>query len=472
MDKQKILDKLRSGQAIFTEQLPHSSQREVIGIEHELGVAEDDHLEKDFISIKSPNFDNWFSNGGRIYIDCGHVETCTPETSNPLEAVLYSRAMWRAAESLALSERLYANNRGKTSSVEIPLGTSFGCHENIATSAKPEEWKKIVPFLVARVLINGSGFYNQEGCFDISQRASFIETVWNSGTCSKRAIVGSRINEQDIDDIIARKKRMHLILGDSNMCEVQAFISIGMTSLVVRMLEEEKLPHIEYDETIYNDLHVLSSSASAWITQEKIGGIRYWRMSSIKNRTALSILWEYLTAAKKFYGGEDEITDLLLILMEDTLDKLDSDPLGLFGRLDWVTKLVLFRAHTEKNEGVIDKKAIYHLDLAYHLLGKQGMHAVLQKTNAVEKLFSPSCIERAMSVPPRFTRAFFRGKIVSLCMKKTEPHVHLKGCGWKYCLIGVGIGEGVIIQESYQIPDAARSYVGDYLKLVRSLRNK
>ena len=83
----------------------------------------------------------------------------------------------------------------------------------------------------------GSGGHISDPRFGllVSQRAQHISQEVSGGTTSSRAIINTR------DEALAdpqRYRRLHLILGDSNMSEVATYLKVGTTALVIDMIED------------------------------------------------------------------------------------------------------------------------------------------------------------------------------------------------------------------------------------------
>src|SRR5262245_18165115 len=100
-------------------------------------------------------------NGGRVYIDMGHLEYCTPECASALDVVRYDRAgdllLLEAAHALKL-QNLVSFIRNN---VDYYTGATFGCHENYTLDrTRPvakKNWLSLLTFLTLRVLFTGAG---------------------------------------------------------------------------------------------------------------------------------------------------------------------------------------------------------------------------------------------------------------------------------------------------------------------------
>ena len=120
-------------------------------------------------------------------------------------------------------------------------GNSYGCHENYLIS-RVGDFAKItdvlVPFLVSRQLICGSGKVlthrarRRVQC-QPARRAHLGKSV-SSATTRSRPIINTR-DEPHADP--ERYRRLHVIVGDSNMSETTTLLKVGSAELVLRLIE-------------------------------------------------------------------------------------------------------------------------------------------------------------------------------------------------------------------------------------------
>ena len=186
------------------------------------------------------------TNGARYYVDHAHPEYSTPECADPLEATLFDKAGERIlARSMEAARRLlpagqeivvYKNNSdGK--------GNSYGCHENYLvdrTVPFAVLVRNLIPWFVTRQVFTGAGKVGSENGADavdyqISQRADFFEEEVGLETTLKRPIVNTR-DEPHADP--QKYRRLHVIVGDANLCEVATFLKVGTTAIVLAMIED------------------------------------------------------------------------------------------------------------------------------------------------------------------------------------------------------------------------------------------
>ena len=226
---------------------PHEDQRgfRVAGLqqdkEEEQFIQQDAHRPFSFYQMKS---DLVLPNGARFYNDHTHPEYSTPECRTLRDVVAHDRAGERIVQRAAdrrnqvlgtSGVQLYKNNTDFH-------GHSYGCHDNYLVSRSidfSELHKGLLPFLVSRQLVAGAGKMGTEaqeqGCasgrFQLSQRADFMETELGVDTMHNRPILNTR-DEPHADP--QKYRRLHLIVGDANMCEYATALKVGTTQLSAR----------------------------------------------------------------------------------------------------------------------------------------------------------------------------------------------------------------------------------------------
>jgi proteasome accessory factor A len=357
-------------------------------------------------------------NGARFYVDHAHPEYSTPECSSPRDVVVHDKAGERILErSLALlgellppGERvaIYKNNTdGK--------GNSYGCHENyLVDRATPftQIVRDLTPFLVSRQVFTGAGKIGVEAGhveaktavpFQLSQRTDFFEAEVGLETTLKRPIINTR-DEPHADP--EKYRRLHVIIGDANMCEVATFLKVGTGALVLKMIEDEFLPDLSLENPV-QALHQVSWDPSLSQTVRRGDG---------KRITAIDLQWEYLEHAKKYVKQEDPTPDNLELLdrWESTLSQLEEDPMELAGQLDWVAKYRLLDAYRERDGLDWGNPKLSLIDLQYHDVRQaRGLYYRLVAGGQVERLVGDDEVEGAIRRPPEDTRAYFRGECIT-----------------------------------------------------------
>ncbi|HON75570.1 MAG TPA: proteasome accessory factor PafA2 family protein, partial [Dermatophilaceae bacterium] len=171
----------------------------------------------------------FLGNGARLYLDVGsHPEYATAECSTLREALVQDRAGERIIEGLVEDAQARVTDEEIDGTVYAfknntdSAGNSYGCHENYLTSRRDDFGhyaEVLIPFLVSRQIYAGAGKVLQTArgaMFSISQRAEHIWEGVSSATTRSRPIINTR-DEPHAD--AERYRRLHVIVGDSNMSE-------------------------------------------------------------------------------------------------------------------------------------------------------------------------------------------------------------------------------------------------------------
>lgn len=380
-------------------------------------------------------------NGARLYTDHAHPEYSTAECLSARDVSACDKA-----GELILLEALKAMKEDlPTSEVSIfknnvdYQGHSYGCHENyLVDAAAHEEYfsrnpekavTSLIPFLVTRQIIAGAGKIggeageNRDAKYRISQRADFLERIFGVETMYARPIINTR-EEHHADN--TRFRRLHLILGDANMCEFAAFLKIGTTQIVLQMMEDDCLSEAVALADPPAALKRISADFTAPV--ECADGRRVTAVEI--QRAFLDMAADYLE--KGSGPGVPEAEFILdqwsyaldgLAALEISEDfELEDDPFGLARRLDWVLKLWFITRYRKGKNRIWDPRRLRVLDLQYHnIVPEVGIFARLQRQGLTERLLSDTHIARFVNEPPTDTRAHFRGK----CIEKFPLEVNL-----------------------------------------------
>ena len=269
----------------------------------------------------------------------------------------------------------------------------------------------LLPFVVTRQIFAGAGKVGveqdaraQAATYQLTQRADFFEVIASVDTMHRRPLINTR-DEPHADP--AHYRRLHLIIGDANMCEYATALKVGTASLVLDLLETGALPAFALADPI-GALKAISRDESRRWPVALAGG---------EVRSALEIQTVIMAAATRLFQGRDEETDWVLAAWRDVLDALARDPQELIGRLDWVTKKWLLDAFAEAEglnwERPEDRAWLQSQDLEYHNIDPaEGLYPVLEAAGQVERVVSAEAVAWALVNPPGDTRAYFRGKIL------------------------------------------------------------
>jgi proteasome accessory factor A len=338
-----------------------------------------------------------------------------------LEGLLVDADRRLREEGIAGDIYLFKNNTDSA-------GNSYGCHENYLVGRHGEFGRLadiLIPFLVTRQVICGAGKVLQTprgAVYCVSQRAEHIWEGVSSATTRSRPIINTR-DEPHAD--AERFRRLHVIVGDSNMSETTTLLKVGATDLVLRMIEAG---------TVMRDLSLENPIRAIRDVSHDMTGQRRVRLANGREACALDIQREYLSKARDFTDrrGADASTKQVLDLWERTLDAVDSGNLDLVAReIDWVTKFQLIERYRAKHDLPLSSARVAQLDLAYHDVHRgRGLYYLLQRRGAVVRAARDIDIFEAKSVPPQTTRARLRGEFIRRAQERrrdfTVDWVHLK----------------------------------------------
>ncbi len=375
-------------------------------------------------------------NGARLYLDVGsHPEYATPECDSIIDLVTHDKAGERILEGLLVDAERRLREEGIAGDVYLfknntdSAGNSYGCHENYLV-ARHGEFSRLadvlIPFLVSRQIICGAGKVLQTprgAVYCVSQRAEHIWEGVSSATTRSRPIINTR-DEPHAD--AERYRRLHVIVGDSNMSETTTMLKVGSTDLVLRMIEAGVVMR---DLTLENPIRAIREIS------HDITGRRKVRLANGREASALEIQEEYLSKARDFAarrGLDEGVVKQVLDLWERALSAIDSGDLTPVEReIDWIIKYKLIEAYRGKNNLALSAPRVAQLDLAYHDINRhRGLYYLLEKKGAVERVAKDLAIFEAKSLPPQTTRAKLRGEFIRKAQERrrdfTVDWVHLK----------------------------------------------
>jgi proteasome accessory factor A len=422
-------------------------QRRIYGVETEFGVTCTFHgqrrLSPDEVArylfrrvVSWGRSSNVFlRNGSRLYLDVGsHPEYATAECDSLTQLVAHDKAGERILEDLLLDAERRLADEGIGGDIFLfknntdSAGNSYGCHENYLVG-RSGEFSRIadvlLPFLVTRQLIAGAGKVLQTprgAVFCLSQRAEHIWEGVSSATTRSRPIINTR-DEPHAD--AERYRRLHVIVGDSNMSEVTTLLKVGTTHLVLEMIEQG----VQFrDFTLDNPIRAIREIS------HDLTGRRPVRLAGGREASALDIQREYHARAVEHVArrGSDPVTDRVVELWGRTLDAVERQDLSLIDReIDWAIKHRLVQRYRTKHDLGLSSPRVAQLDLAYHDIRRgRGIFDLLQRKDLVDRVTDDGEIEAAKDTPPQTTRAKLRGDFIAAAQAAgrdfTVDWVHLK----------------------------------------------
>ncbi len=423
-------------------------ERRIFGIENEYGVTctfdgqrrltPDEVARYLFRKVVSwgRSSNVFLGNGSRLYLDVGsHPEYATPECDDVRDAVVHDKAGERIIEGLVEDAQQRLAEEGIPGEIYVfknntdSAGNSYGCHENYCVG-RAGEFQRIsdvlIPFLVSRQIICGAGkvVTSSAGAkFCVSQRADHIWEGVSSATTRSRPIINTR-DEPHAD--AEKYRRLHVIVGDSNMSETTTLLKLGSADLVLRMIEAGVVMR---DMALENPIRAIREIS------HDITGQKTVRLANGRELSALQIQREYYERSVAFVDREGmtaPVQKQVLELWGRTLDSVESGDLAAVEtEIDWIMKYRLISRYIEKNGLSLSDPRVLQLDLAYHDINRRrGLFYLLQRRGLAARVCTDIETFHAKVRPPQTTRAKLRGDFIRAAQAHrrdfTVDWVHLK----------------------------------------------
>ncbi|MDP3779349.1 MAG: proteasome accessory factor PafA2 family protein [bacterium] len=371
----------------------------------------------------------WRANGSLTYIDTGHPEHAAPESRSIRDAMIYSQAGDRIIADIfgettdygKLEIMLFRNNIAPENDTTL---VTYGCHENYLaygltpyapTAVQGARDTFLSPFLITRQILDGTGYWNDDGTFFLSQRARIFGRNAHESLGHPLA-VGVKYE--------GYAPRIHLIYGDSNMLDVATFLKLGTTSLMLALIEDAASPPI----AIHFPLRELDHIARSGPMERVVCLMNGDMMSAHQIQT---MYWEAarrLVSQSRFESPETKAEmELVLNLWEQALNAIEHNDIDwMLGRIDWATKRWLVDRELIKRNGVDSSvRAGIRGDicLMYHLINNPAsLQKRMQKFWRDRRMATDTEIVHAMNNPPQGTRAQYRGAVIRAAIDGRMHH--------------------------------------------------
>uniref|UniRef100_UPI002804FE08 Pup--protein ligase n=1 Tax=uncultured Actinomyces sp. TaxID=249061 RepID=UPI002804FE08 len=366
--------------------------RRIIGVETEYGITcapttdgpppmDADHAARELFDpvVQRSRSSNVFTRGGaRLYLDVGsHPEFATAECDR-LEDVL---AQDRAGELVMADLAEQANARLAATGVpgRIHLlknnrdaeGNGFGCHENYLVRRRGDFWndaRTLIPHLVTRQILVGAGHIAAAGdtrraadglrAYVFSQRADQMWDAVSSATTRARPLINTR-DEPHAD--AERYRRMHVIVGDSNIAQGSTLLKVAAMDLL--------LDYLEHGGEL-GDLALADPMRAIRDTCHDMSGGVLLERSDGRTITPLEVQAEHLGRLRDHVAQGIEVTALheaALDLWERGLQALRLQQPELVDKeLDWAVKHRLLTRYCQRHDTDLTDPRVSRLALAYH----------------------------------------------------------------------------------------------------------
>ncbi len=377
----------------------------------------------------------FLENGSRLYLDVGsHPEYATAECDGLLDVVAQDKAGEAILHELVDYAQQQLESEGHEGDIYLfknntdSTGNSYGCHENYCID-RVDDLSRLeqvfIPFLITRSLFAGAGriVTSPSGArFSITQRAEHIWDSISSATTRSRPIINTR-DEPHADP--ERYRRLHVILGDSNMSEHATYLKVATACIVLAMIEDKS--------TILRDLTLESPIDSLRNMSYDLWSEQTLALANGRRMTPLEIQFDLLERAELF-AAERELPEdqrMALPVWRETLETYQRSPLELADRVDWIAKLQLIERASARDGLTLDSPKLALLDLLYHDTDpRRGLYHQMAAKGIMKRQVTDAKIEQAITTAPETTRARMRGAFIKKAKENrrdfTVDWVHLK----------------------------------------------
>jgi hypothetical protein len=378
-----------------------------------------------------PGNGGFLLNGGRLYLDMGHIEYASPECLHLHDLVTYDVA----GDELLQSSLTALEAEGRVAfiknNVDHQTGATFGCHENYLMKREaqftPPILGTLLAFLATRQIFTGAGRVGQANPlafdfeppqqetpvnFQLSQRADHIVNDIYQWVQFNRAIINAR--DEPLADY-RKYRRLHLLIGDSNMSPFATALKIGTTACVLALLEEGRLPR----NLVLSDAVQSTRDISRDPTLRGVVDLENGRTIG-----ALDVQWQFHELAQRHLRGTTAETDWLLESWSFVLEALEQNPQSLIGGVDWITKKWLLETLIAAEDLQWDDPWLQSVDLEYHNIDPvRGLFFSVTPGKRIAEWNNSVRRSEAMRVPPANTRAAGRARAVAAFQERDLSYV-------------------------------------------------
>jgi proteasome accessory factor A len=378
-----------------------------------------------------PGNGGFLLNGGRLYLDMGHIEYASPECLHLHDLVTYDVA----GDELLQSSLTALEAEGRVAfiknNVDHQTGATFGCHENYLMKREaqftPPILGTLLAFLATRQIFTGAGRVGQANPlafdfeppqqekpvnFQLSQRADHIVNDIYQWVQFNRAIINAR--DEPLADY-RKYRRLHLLIGDSNMSPFATALKIGTTACVLALLEEGRLPRNLVLSDAVQSTRDISRDPTLRGTVDLENG---------RTIGALDVQWQFHELAQRHLRGTTAETDWLLESWSFVLEALEQNPQSLIGGVDWITKKWLLETLIAAEGLQWDDPWLQSVDLEYHNIDPvRGLFFSVTPGKRIAEWNNSVRRSEAMRVPPANTRAAGRARAVAAFQERDLSYV-------------------------------------------------
>ena len=246
--------------------------------------------------------------------------------------------------------------------------------------------RHLTPFFVSRQVIAGAGRVGlgQDGTgvgFQVSQRADFFEVEVGLETTLKRPIINTRDEPHASAD---RFRRLHVIIGDANLCEVADLPQGRHHGARARAHRGEGLHRATCGSTgRWPRLHAVSHDPTLQTTAAAAG-----RAPADRRPAAVDVPGAGAHLSRDRYGSDlDPVTAEVLARWESVLARLEKDPADCARELDWVAKQRLLEGFRQRENLPWDAARLQLIDLQWaDVRPEKGLYHRLVARGQVDRI--------------------------------------------------------------------------------------
>lgn len=356
-------------------------------------------------------------NGGRLYLDVGaHPEYATAECDR-LEDLLEQD---RAGSSMLADLATQADNALSELGTDLRLhlfrnnldsqGNSYGCHENYLLHRR-RDFRQVadalVAFFVTRQILVGNGWINTTAAaprLQFSQRADQMWDAVSSATTRSRPIINTR------DEALADSgayRRMHVIVGDTNVAEPTTALKVGMTELLIHAIE---------DGLQIADLALADPMRAIREINADLSGSATIELANGRKTTAVAMQREIRerVLARIALADLDPMRSYVVDLWDRGLEAMSSgDWSGIDTELDIAIKRKLLTSYCARSGATLADPRVARLELSYSEITADGLRERMESAGLMRRLTDVEDVRRAQEAPPATTRAALRGRVIA-----------------------------------------------------------
>jgi proteasome accessory factor A len=341
--------------------------------------------------------------------------------------------------------------------VEAPLQPLVALHSRLHRAFHFRAVERgATAFLVTRTVFAGAGAVAFDGgpLLRLAQRPPHLRALSRMFTSgSERPLYESRDLFFRPWSAFAARRRLHLLLGDANLCEWAQVLRTGTTALVLEAIEADP----------EGDWPRLADPLAALRALNRDPELRgELALADGGARSALALQRDYLERVRRVLARAPEPPApwkaRVLAMWDETLGLLEREPEALCDRVDWIAKRALLRRDVREAADVraleargaqllgervaVDDEArrlrglayrALRTDLRYHELGPGGGYRRLREQGRVRALVGDADVERARRDPPADTRAHGRGRAIREARRRSLSG----GATWHRVRLGV-----------------------------------